>query len=170
MNILNHARTLADGLAKNEKRIVFAESCTAGLVSATLASVPGISNWLCGSAVVYREQTKTQWLNIAASLIEKHTAVSALVTMELAKNVLEQTSEADLAVAVTGHLGPDAPAELDGMIYVGVLWRGQRIADAAVRAVRLAASERVARQHEAAGIVLSDASESLAAKYSSRLL
>ncbi|EMI22033.1 competence/damage inducible protein CinA [Rhodopirellula maiorica SM1] len=165
MNILDHARTLADGLANNEKRIVFAESCTAGLVSATLATVPGISNWLCGSAVVYREQTKTQWLNIATSLIEKHTAVSALVTLELAKNVLEQTPEADLAVAVTGHLGPDAPTQLDGTIYVGVLWRGQRIADAAVRAVRLTATDRVTRQQEAAGIVLSDASESLAAKY-----
>ncbi len=165
MDIQKIAGDLADGLARTETRIVFAESCTAGLVSATLASVPGISNWLCGSAVVYREQTKTQWLNISTSLIEKHTAVSALVTMELARNVLEKTPEAGLAVAVTGHLGPDAPPQMDGTIYVGILWRGQRIADAAVRAVRLKETDRVRRQQEAAGIVLGDAHDSLLAKY-----
>ncbi len=164
MNLRIDAQNLADELSQTQTRIVFAESCTAGLVSATLASVPGISNWLCGSAVVYREETKTQWLSVAASMIAKHSAVSAVVTMELAKRVLAQTSEANLAVAVTGHLGPDAPAELDGTVYIGVLWRGQQVADAAVRAVRLIATDRVQRQQEATSVVLCDATRALQMK------
>ncbi len=32
--------------------IVFAESCTAGMIAATLGRIPGISEWLAGSAVV----------------------------------------------------------------------------------------------------------------------
>ena len=29
-----------------------------------------------------------------------------------------------MAAAVTGHLGPDAPAELDGVVFIAVAWRG----------------------------------------------
>ena len=49
------ARLLARQLAETRTRLVLAESCTGGLAAATLAAIPGISHWLCGSAVTYRE-------------------------------------------------------------------------------------------------------------------
>ena len=57
---------VAEQLKAQNIRVVFAESCTAGLIAATLARVPGISNHLCGSAVVYRNETKTAWLSVSA--------------------------------------------------------------------------------------------------------
>ena len=48
---------LADCLRLRSRRVVLAESCTAGLVSAALAQVPGVSEFHCGSAVVYRLET-----------------------------------------------------------------------------------------------------------------
>ena len=66
----NLARDVARELEQQNKKIVFAESCTAGLVSASLAKVPGISQHHCGSAVTYRNDSKHRWLGVSAQLLE----------------------------------------------------------------------------------------------------
>lgn len=115
-------------LRQTSQRIVFAESCTGGLVSASLARVPGISDFLCGSAVVYRLDTKSRWLGISESLLRDPGPVSEVVAREMAVGCLSSTPEADFAVSITGHLGPGAPANLDGLILIGIARRGTSIA------------------------------------------
>ena len=44
----------------------------------------------------------------------------------MAASVLKMTPEAELAAAVTGHLGPNAPSELDGLVFVAVVWRPRK--------------------------------------------
>ncbi|HBJ39105.1 MAG TPA: damage-inducible protein [Planctomycetaceae bacterium] len=117
------AQRLADRLSQNQTQVVFAESCTAGLVSASLAVVPGISKWLCGSAVTYQESTKIRWLGVEPTDLEKHSAVSKQVAITMASGVLRATPNADIAVSVTGHLGPEAPRELDAVIFIGTAIR-----------------------------------------------
>jgi PncC family amidohydrolase len=102
---------------------VFAESCTGGLVSGTLTAIPGISDFHCGGVVVYRNETKRAYLDIPADVLKKPGPVSSEVAELMATNVLEKTPEADVAVSVTGHLGPNAPARLDGRVYSAVAWR-----------------------------------------------
>jgi nicotinamide-nucleotide amidase len=41
----------------------------------------------------------------------------------MAKGALEKTPEANVALAVTGHLGPNAPPQLDGLVFAAVAWR-----------------------------------------------
>ena len=108
-----------DALAARNSRLVLAESCTAGNVAAALAVVPGISAWLCGSFVVYRNESKAQWLGIPRDLLDDpHIGpVSAQVTKLLALQALQATPEANLAAAVTGHIGPGCPPELDGRVF-----------------------------------------------------
>lgn len=117
----------AEGLARELEtariHLVLAESCTAGLVAGVLGGVPGISRWLCGSAVVYQEETKQNWLAVPRALISQWGTVAAPVSEILAQNVLDRTPQADMAVAVTGHLGPNAPANLDGLVYIAILFR-----------------------------------------------
>ena len=117
------AQEIAEQLTQLGMRIVFAESCTGGLLSATLARIPGISNVHCGSAVVYRLDTKTQWLGIENSILENPGAVSEPVARLMAEGVLKRTPEASIAASITGHLGPHAPAQQDGLIYVGIVIR-----------------------------------------------
>lgn len=157
------AQSLAAVLCKRQIRVVFAESCTAGLVSATLARVPGISDWHCGSAVTYRDETKQAWLGVPLETITAHTAVSEPVAERMAVGVLGKTPEADFAAAVTGHLGPDAPPELDGVIYIGIARRDQAgaIRVVVVRRFQLSESSRVPRQEEAAGLVLQQLLEAI---------
>jgi PncC family amidohydrolase len=117
------ARRLAKVLKQRQLRIVLAESCTGGLISAVLAKIPGISDLHCGSAVVYRLGTKQEWLGISAAVLKKPGPVSRLVAAEMAERILERTPEADIAASITGHLGPGAPKRQDGLIYVGIAQR-----------------------------------------------
>src|SRR5262245_51227238 len=106
-NIARLCREIAQRLQHLNRKVVFGESCTAGLVSAMLARVPGISNHLCGSAVTYRSETKAAWLKISKRLLESPGPVSDRVAREMAQQVLRRTPEADLAISITGHLGPN---------------------------------------------------------------
>ena len=116
-------QSVSDRIRATNIPVVFAESCTAGLISACLARVPGISEFLCGSAVVYQLATKTEWLGIRPEILEHEGAVSEKVAIQMAVGVLERTPAAMIAASVTGHLGPGAPPEQDGLIYVAIAMR-----------------------------------------------
>ena len=150
----NAARDLVDQLSQRNLRIVFAESCTGGLVAATLTQIPGVSSWLCGSAVTYQEETKQAWLDVSERDLKQFTAVSEQVTRVMAWGVLRQTPQADVAVSVTGHLGPDAPREIDGIIFVASVRRGQSESEVETMRVKLKQTERQPRQVEATEVVL----------------
>ena len=127
-----------------DQQLVLAESCTAGLISAALAHWPGISNWLCGSAAVYQSRTKHQWLGIDEAILEDPNLgpVSLSVTEKLAQAALVRTPQATISAAVTGHLGPGAPAELDGSAFFALaiaskeLNKNTNLIDRHVRLVR----------------------------------
>ncbi|MFM2097001.1 MAG: Nicotinamide-nucleotide amidohydrolase PncC [Planctomycetota bacterium] len=149
-----HLHSVAGRLASLLKvrgvRVVFAESCTAGLVAASLARTPGISQWLCGSAVVYRDATKAAWLGISASELKRHSAVSDPVARGMAVGVLRATREAEWSASVTGHLGPDSPVDQDGVVFVSIACRrARKIELVSCEKIRLRAKSRSARQVEA---------------------
>ena len=144
------AADLADRLAARQQKIVFAESCTAGMAAALLGGCPGISAWLCGSAVTYREATKTQWLDIEPALLNEFTAESSETTSKMAEAVLEKTPEANLAAAITGHLGPEAPTAIDGKIFMAIAIRKQNKVVIHQLEHQLEQTERRLRQLEAA--------------------
>jgi PncC family amidohydrolase len=117
------ARRVARLLKAAGLKVVFAESCTGGLVSGALTRIPGISNHHCGGMVVYRNETKMAYLGIPAATLKNPGPVSTEVARLMARRVLEKTPEADLAVSVTGHLGPQAPPKLDGRVYAAIARR-----------------------------------------------
>src|SRR6188508_3293676 len=86
--------------------LVTAESCTAGLIAATLSRVPGMSVCLAGSFVVYQVDSKVAWLDLPADLIERCDVVSAEVAESMAQQALQKTPHATMAISITGHLGP----------------------------------------------------------------
>lgn len=119
------AHEIADLLSRRQLKIVFAESCTGGLISATLCRVPGASNVHCGSAVVYRLDTKTRWLGVSESILADPGPVSEPVARQMAEGVLQITPEADLSAAITGHLGPNAPEAQDGLVIIAIAQRNE---------------------------------------------
>ena len=164
MTIASSARSVAQLLEAAGRKVVFAESCTGGLVSGALTRIRGISSYLCGGMVVYRSETKMAWLDIPAAVLIEPGPVSSLVAEMMALGVLEKTPEADLAVSVTGHLGPNAPSWLDGVVFTAIAWRGQA---AKVRQLQCRqADSRTVRQQWVVEQVLDFLAEELAAEQS----
>ncbi len=152
MTISREAQRVAALLQQHQVKVVFAESCTGGLVSGALTAVAGISSYLCGSMVVYRNQTKAAWLDVPQGDLKRPGPVSQKVTLRLANEVLRRTPEADFSLAVTGHLGPHAPDRLDGVVFLQVAWRdevGQPQPIAGRRIQYPAAMNRAKRQRQA---------------------
>jgi PncC family amidohydrolase len=160
--ITPEAEQLAQRLATHGRRIVFAESCTAGLVPALLAAVPGISEWLCGSWVVYRDECKQAWLGVPAELLRDKSAVSREVTAWMAVEVLRRTPSADISAAVTGHLGPASLPALDGCCFLAVAQRRNTEVELLTELrIQLKSHQRTDRQHEAARRLLALCADTL---------
>tara|TARA_R110002111_G_scaffold256979_2_gene324540 strand:+ start:9398 stop:9958 length:561 start_codon:yes stop_codon:yes gene_type:complete len=121
--LVQAATDVKAALASQNEKLVTAESCTGGLVATLLTSLPGISDYYCGSAVVYRWDTKMKWLGVQPETLAKYTDVSRETAREMALGVLNQTPEASLAASITGHLGPNAPTHQDGLICIAVAHR-----------------------------------------------
>jgi nicotinamide-nucleotide amidase len=75
-------------------------------------------------------------------------------TIEMAIGVLQKTREASLSAAITGHLGPEAPPEVDGKIFVAVA-NGSPVETKIVasESFQLTSQSRVDRQFESASHV-----------------
>ena len=109
-------------LGKNNKTIFTAESCTAGLVSASLADIPGASKVLLGGVVSYSNSIKESILQVRSETLENFGAVSFECVIEMVKGALF-ISQADYAISITGIAGPDGGTEEKpvGTIYTAIL-------------------------------------------------
>lgn len=114
--------TLVPLLKKNKLRIATAESCTGGLVSQRITSVPGASDVFDYGAVTYACSAKRRALGVKSSSLKKYTAVSSVVAAEMAFGV-QKEAKASLGLAVTGYAGPggdDEAGKPAGTVYVAV--------------------------------------------------
>jgi len=101
-----------------------AESCTGGLIAAACTSLAGSSDWFERGVVTYSNAAKTELLDVPASLIERHGAVSGEVAAAMADGALARTP-AGAAVAVTGIAGPGGatPGKPVGTVWIAVASR-----------------------------------------------
>ena len=93
-------------LLASKRRLVTAESCTAGWVAKVVTDVPGSSQWFECGYVVYSNAAKMRDLGVSRVTLDVHGAVSEATVIELARGAL-RISGADIAVAVSGIAGPD---------------------------------------------------------------
>ena len=133
--------------AAGKYMVVTAESCTGGLVAASLTEIAGSSNVVDRGFVTYSNAAKTEMLGVPASLIDTHGAVSEPVALAMVAGALQAAPAADIAVSITGIAGPgggsaDKPV---GLVHFAVQRRGspahhaRHIFDGDRHAVRTAA-------------------------------
>lgn len=99
------ARRVIDALVSRNQMMVTAESCTGGLIAATLTEIAGSSAAVFGGFVTYANRAKIELIGVEEELIERWGAVSESVARAMAEGARE-TAEVDVAVAVTGIAGP----------------------------------------------------------------
>ena len=122
---MSPALSLVHELLERNELIATAESCTGGLIAATLTEVAGSSAIVDRGFVTYSNEAKAQMLGVPADLIETQGAVSAEVAEAMVTGAIAN-SQAAIAVAVTGIAGPgggsaDKPV---GLVYIAAQRRG----------------------------------------------
>lgn len=87
------------------RTIGFAESCTGGLASAAVTSVPGSSEALLGSVVSYACSVKESVLGVSAATLAEAGAVSERCAREMAAGAVRCLG-AQACVSISGIAGP----------------------------------------------------------------
>src|SRR2546421_445964 len=103
------AERVGQKLHAAERRLVTAESCTAGWVAKALTDVPGSSHWFECGYVTYSDAAKLRDLGVAARTLAGFGAVSEQSVREMAAGAL-RVSGATVAGAGSGIAGPESSA------------------------------------------------------------
>jgi len=104
----------------NNLSLSVAESCTGGLISHYLTSLPGASAFFEAGLVAYSEGTKRTILGVSPDTISQYGVVSEQTAREMAQKIRESTGT-DVSLSTTGNLGPDVlEGKERGLVYIAV--------------------------------------------------
>ena len=97
---------IAAALLARQQTLATAESCTGGLASALLTSLPGSSNWFQGGIIAYSNDIKRKLLAVRPATLAAYGAVSEETAKEMAQGACACLC-VPCSVAITGLAGPD---------------------------------------------------------------
>jgi nicotinamide-nucleotide amidase len=124
-----HAQALLDLCRERNLKIAAAESCTGGLLSATLTEIAGSSDVFERAFITYSNEAKQGMLGVSPSTLATHGAVSRETAEAMAKGAIVQ-APVDLAVSITGIAGPGGAVagKPVGLVhFAGASRRGQLV-------------------------------------------
>lgn len=108
-------------LTVSGKTMSAAESCTGGMISHLITSIPGSSSYYLGSVTSYANSVKENVLGVSPDIIRKHGAVSSECAAAMAEGVRKLTGS-DFAISTTGIAGPGGGSDEKpvGLVWIGV--------------------------------------------------
>jgi len=125
--ILHVIKKVHEIFRKRGLSLSVAESCTGGLLSHYITTLPGSSNFFEAGVVSYSAETKKKILGISPETISKYGVVSEETAREMAEKVRSLTGT-DCSLSTTGNLGPDVlEGKGKGLIYIAVSKTGKTI-------------------------------------------
>ena len=115
------ANILVKKLRKKNYKISVAESCTGGLLSSIITSVPGSSKVFSLGMITYSNQSKINLLNVSKKIINNYGSVSRQCCSSMVKN-LNKISKTNVSLSITGIAGPSGGTSKKpvGLVYVGL--------------------------------------------------
>ncbi|MZQ81515.1 competence/damage-inducible protein A [Paenibacillus sp. 5J-6] len=109
-------------LEERKLSLAVAESCTGGLLSDLITSIPGSSNSFLGGIICYSNALKHKLLGVPMEILEGEGApgaVSSETAVILAESLLTSTGS-DFGISVTGVAGPGtSEGKPVGLVYIG---------------------------------------------------
>jgi len=120
--LFRSAEKLVNAARGKKTVIALAESCTGGMVSMALTSVPGSSDVFDRGFITYSYEAKIEMLGVDALTLIKKGAVSSACVEEMVRGAIKN-SRADIAISISGIAGPGGGTEEKpvGMVYFGLL-------------------------------------------------
>ncbi|HUS73793.1 MAG TPA: competence/damage-inducible protein A [Sedimentisphaerales bacterium] len=115
------AEVVGEKLARQNKTIAVAESCTGGCLAKLLTDIPGASRYFTYGWFTYSNSAKTSEVGVPAHLIEKHGAVSKQVAQAMAQGARKKAGTT-FAIGITGIAGPAGASEQKpvGLVYISI--------------------------------------------------
>lgn len=145
------AKEVGEYLLTHKLMLVTAESCTGGLIAEMMTAVPGSSAWFDRSFVTYSNAAKIEMLDVPATIIETHGAVSEQTAYAMAEGALIH-SHANISIAVTGIAGPGGGTKEKP---VGTVWFGWSMENFSTQTkLQLFTGDRLSIRHQAAQFAL----------------
>lgn len=105
-----HHLLLARKQLGHRHTLALAESCTGGMLSSQLVDFPGSSAYLQHCVVSYADAAKITLLDVNASTLSQHGAVSAETAIAMAQGARAKLNS-DYALAITGIAGPEGGSD-----------------------------------------------------------
>lgn len=124
----NLAQNVVELLCTKCLKIGTAESCTGGMLSQSITSVPGSSDVFELGVCSYSNRIKTQELFVPEEMFEFYGAVSEQVAVAMAEGIIKKSS-ANIGVGITGIAGPGGGTDKKpvGTVFVAVCYGDKRI-------------------------------------------
>ncbi|HZO45185.1 MAG TPA: CinA family protein [Xanthobacteraceae bacterium] len=115
---IEQATALLELCRRKKLRMATAESCTGGLIAATLTEIPGSSDVVDRGFVTYSNEAKQAMLGVPAATLKQFGAVSRETALAMASGALAN-SLADVVISVTGVAGPGggSPGKPVGLVH-----------------------------------------------------
>ena len=111
---------LVEILTKKQYKITTAESCTGGLVAATIVNVSGASEVFQAGFVTYANEAKEKELGVKSETLQTYGAVSEKTAKEMAIGCAAH-AKAQVGISTTGIAGPGGGTTEKpvGLVYIG---------------------------------------------------
>ena len=102
-------------------KLLTAESCTGGLLSANITGVAGSSSVFSYGFICYSNESKKKFLNVDKNTIDTFGAVSYETVEQMLIGLCRQATSKTLAVAISGVAGPSgSESKPVGLVFIGV--------------------------------------------------
>ena len=115
------SRKLLESCLHKNIKLITAESCTGGLLSANITRVAGSSAVFSYGIICYSNESKRKFLNVDDKTLTSHGAVSFETVREMLAGLCDQAESKTLTIAISGVAGPSgSEAKPVGLVFIGV--------------------------------------------------
>ena len=115
------SKRLLESCLNNNIKLITAESCTGGLLSANITGIAGSSAVFSYGIICYSNESKRKFLNVDVKTLKSYGAVSFETVREMLAGLCNQAESKTLTIAISGVAGPSgSESKPVGLVYIGV--------------------------------------------------
>ena len=115
------SKKLLEICAKKNMKLLTAESCTGGLLSANITGIAGSSNVFSYGFICYSDESKKKFLNVNNDTLNSYGAVSYETVKQMLEGLCYHAKSKTLTIAICGGAGPKrSEFKPVGLVFIGV--------------------------------------------------
>ena len=121
------SRKLIEACLSKNVKLITAESCTGGLLSANITGIAGSSAVFSYGIICYSNESKIKFLNVDDKTLKSHGAVSVETVREMLAGLCTHAESKTLTIAISGVAGPSgSESKPVGLVFIGIKISSQK--------------------------------------------